>query len=72
MNEYFYSFGGSATNFNGFSFFQQQVDPTILKVMNIANSDPLVNAFCRVNGITDANQLYQILLAEVKSDMKQV
>lgn len=62
---YTYSFGGSATN--GFNFFQQQqIDPITLKVMQIANTDPLVNAFCRANNIQDAAVLKNILLTEGK------
>lgn len=68
MNGYYYSFTGSAASgFGGFgNVFQQQIDPTILRIMNIANSDPIVNAFCRANRITDAKQLYQMLIAEGK------
>lgn len=43
-----------------------QVDPTVLRVMQIANSDPVVSAFCRSQNITDANVLYQHLLAKGK------
>jgi hypothetical protein len=43
-------------------FSQQQIPPHILKTMHIANTDPLVNAFCRSRGIHDANVLYHQLL----------
>lgn len=69
MDGFYYTFGGAATgnSFAGFSnVFQQQVDPTILKIMNIANSDPVINAFCRANGITSAQQIHQMLVAEWK------
>ena len=68
--EFYSNFGYGSNSFSGFAgnsfVFQQQVDPIILKIMNIANSDPVINAFCRANGITNAQQIHQMLAAEWK------
>ena len=45
-------------------FMQHQIDPNVLRVLHIANSDPMVMAFCQRYQIFDAQSLYNVLKNE--------
>ena len=74
MNGGFY-YSGAGTNFTGGAFgafqqfFQQrQVTPEVRRVMDRANTDPVVNAWCRMNNITDAFEIYDRLVEHGKAE----